>query len=527
MKRSFSTLLLCWGASVTALVSHGATTNWLTYAPAPPDNPLKGFVTYPGPRFAFPHSLVWNYLSLRSLMTGPTNFNWEPLEAELNAAARQGRQFIPRFHMDFPGQPIAIPQFLIDAGVRVRIWTNTNTQPWPPAVSYTPDYQDARTRAALTNFIHALGARYDGDARLAFLPMGLLGTWGEWHNSPHDEWFASKTVQREVMDAYGAAFNTTRILARYPAGANDFVYASNAQRPLGYHDDSFAWATMETVRPGDEWFFRSRLIRAGAVDKWREHPIGGEVRPEVWDCLWNETTCAPPGQEFDRCATHTHATWLANHGVFQGKLDGDRLERALAAARLLGYEFHVARVVIGDASTDAPLSVGLTVTNTGIAPFYYDWSVELGVIDASGMLLKTWPLAHRLTGILPGGPAVAWDHRVAGLALVPGSYHLALRAVHPLPNGKPLRFANQSQDQHRAGWLALGQLRVEARPRLRAEIQSDGRLNLEILEPASRPLRLESSSDLAVWQVVASGVPPFEGLALSGFSRFFRVRISP
>lgn len=33
---------------------------------------------------------------------------------------------------------------------------------------------------------------------------------------------------------------------------------------------------------------------------------------------------------------------------------------------------------------------------------------------------------------------------------------VAVRFINPLPNGKPLRFANKNQDQHAVGWLTLG-----------------------------------------------------------------------
>ena len=43
----------------------------LVYAPAAPDNPLKGFIPYPRTRSAFPHSMVWDYTKLSEVMTGP------------------------------------------------------------------------------------------------------------------------------------------------------------------------------------------------------------------------------------------------------------------------------------------------------------------------------------------------------------------------------------------------------------------------------------------------------------------------
>lgn len=440
-------------AGLTVLAQPGTP---LTYAPAPPDNPLKGFVPYLRSGLTFPHSLEWDYTSLATVMTGPTNFNWAPFDAKLEAAAARGHQFIARFYLEWPGKPTGVPQFLLDAGVPLRAWTNTNTQPHPPAVDHTPDYEDARLRAALTNFIHALGARYDGDPRLGFIGLGLLGTWGEWHNHPNTHWFASKTVQREVMDAYAAAFKRTRLVARYPAGPDHARYAENAARPFGYHDDSFAWATVDTGRKQDDWFFQSLLRRASATEKWRTQPIGGEVRPEVWDCLFREPTCAPKGQDFEASLTATHASWLCYEGAFRPRLTGADRERAVRAAQRLGYEFHISHASLVAAA--GHWDIKLAVTNTGVAPFYYDWPVELGALNAAGQLAATWPTGWKLTGILPGESAREWTHRVPRSALPAGEHRLLLRVPNALLKGSPVRFANTAQDRDRDGWLSLGLL---------------------------------------------------------------------
>lgn len=450
-------LLVLLGATLASPVLHAAPME-LTYAPAPPDNPLKGFVPYLRADTTFPHSLEWDYTKLSDLMTGPTNFNWTPLDAKLNAAASRGHHFFARFYLEWPGKTTGVPQYLIAAGLTMRRWTNTNTQPHPPAIDHTPDYEDPRLRAALTNFIHALGRRYDGDPRLGFVGLGLLGTWGEWHNYPNDQWFASKTVQREVMDAYEAAFKQTKLVARYPAGTNDFRYADNGARPIGYHDDSFAWATVHTGRRNDGWFFETRLRSAQALGKWRTQPIGGEVRPEVWKCLFDEPSCAPKGQEFDRCVAVTHVSWLCNEGVFRGQVQGAARERALRAVQRMGYELHVASAAI--TVLNGQLNVALTVTNTGVAPFYYDWPVELAVRDAGGQLAATWKPDWPLSAIQPGEPASIWRFANRVSALKPGTHHLLLRVPNPLPKGLPLRFANQTQDQHLPGWLTL----VEFKP---------------------------------------------------------------
>lgn len=426
----------------------------LSYAPAPADNPLKGFVPYLRADATFPHSLEWDYTRLSDVMLGSERYDWAPFEAKLAAAASRGHQFIARFYLEWPGRKTGVPAFLIEAGLLMRTWTNTNTQPHPPAIDQTPDYEDPRLRAALTNFIQALGRRYDGDPRLGFLELGLLGTWGEWHNHPRNEWFASKSLQTEVMDAFEAAFKKTRLVARYPAGPDDARYADNSRRAFGYHDDSFAWATVHTGKSSESWFFETLLRKAGVTEKWRTQPIGGEVRPEVWKCLFDEPSCAPKGQEFDRCLESTHASWLCNEGVFRGQIQGAARDRALQAAQRLGYEFHVARADIK--LSPETLSIALTVTNTGIAPFYYDWPVELGALDAGGKLATTWPTDWRLTAIQPGRSSSPWQFRAPASSLKPGLHRLLLRVPNPLPKGSPLKFANRTQDEHLPGWLTLG-----------------------------------------------------------------------
>ncbi|MBL9135046.1 MAG: DUF4832 domain-containing protein [Verrucomicrobiales bacterium] len=426
----------------------------LSYAPAPPDNPLKGFVPYLRADATFPHSLEWDYTRLSDVMLGSDRFDWAPFEAKLDAAASRGHQFVARFYLEWPGRKTGVPTFLIEAGLPMRTWTNTNTQPHPPAVDQTPDYEDPRLRAALTNFIHTLGKRYDGDPRLGFLELGLLGTWGEWHNYPRNEWFASKTVQTEVMDAFEAAFKKTRLVARYPAGPDDAKHADNSRRAFGYHDDSFAWATVHTGKPSESWFFETLLRKAGVTEKWRTQPIGGEVRPEVWKCLFDEPSCAPKGQDFDRCLESTHASWLCNEGVFRGQIQGAARDRAVQAAQRLGYELHVTRADL--AMNQDVLAVAMTVTNTGVAPFYYDWPVELGALDAGGTLTQTWMTDWRLTKIQPGTPSVLWEFHAPLTALKPGSHRLLLRVSNPLPKGAPLKFANRTQDEHLPGWLTLG-----------------------------------------------------------------------
>ncbi len=431
----------------------------LEYVPAAIDNPLKGLVPYSGEkRDKFPHSMEFNYVPLGELMTGMNEFNWEPLEALLNDVASRGHQTVFRIWMVYPGKDEGIPQFLIKDGVKVTTWLNDNTAPFPPAEVHTPDYNDPRVRAALKSFIAAMGKKYDGDPRIGFITAGLLGTWGEWHEYPREDLFASKETQAEVLDAYAAAFRTTPVLLRYPTGDDHWIYTKNADRPFGYHDDSFAWATLDTGRKKDDWFFMPSLKAAGpeALSKWKTHPIGGEIRPELWGEIFDDKVTHKQAQNFDQCVQETHASWLMDTGMMEKKQSSTRIKNAGRAVQKMGYEFHVTQASVNE--QDGTTKVSVQLHNTGVAPFYYDWKIIVAAIDENGVPGKEWPTDWKLTGLLPGDTR-DWQLSLEESEIPDDSEFLAFRVVNPLPNGMPLRFANSMERQQSDGWFRVDKSR--------------------------------------------------------------------
>lgn len=419
---------------------------------APVDNPLKGFVPYAGQAQGFPHSLEFQYLSLSALMKGPGTFDWDPMERFLEGVRSRGCQAIFRVYVEYPGRPTGVPEYLLREGVRLHEWPGETARKAGGERDTTPDYEDPRLRAALVGFVEALGRRYDGDARIGFITAGLLGSWGEWHCHPHREWFASREVQREVMDAYERAFRRTPVLLRYPAGDDSREHAGNGSRRFGYHDDSFAWATLETGRRADDWFYLALLRKAGgtAWERWRTAPIGGEIRPELWPCLWTAGGCER-AQDFGRCVRETHVTWLMDSSISRPMAAADR-ERALAAARSLGYELGVVQARAG--WSGSRLDVRLTLTNSGVAPFLAGWPVEVFAVGADGTE-RVGTVPFQLEELMPGTAVeagVALD--LAGFAGDP--IRLLVGVANPMRGGKPLRFANVDGGGDGRGRLTLG-----------------------------------------------------------------------
>jgi hypothetical protein len=469
----------------------GAATNSysLSYTPAPPANPLKGFMPYSGSYTAFPYSMEWSYLPLNSLMSGPTNFQWSSLDTLLQDDADRGHQTVFRVYLDYPTLPSGIPQYLLNAGLITYSYDDYGND----GISVCPDYENALLDQALTNFIAALGARYDGDSRIGFVELGLLGYWGEWHTYPETNWFASIAVQNEVLAAYTNAFHKTKLLVRWPAGS-----FNPAPLPLGYHDDSFAY---DTIAP-PSYNFLGLLAAAGETNKWLAQPIGGEVRPEVQSCLWdtNQPNCVPAGQGFSNCVVLTHASWMLNQYVFDPGFTGAEQSLALAGARQLGYELYVSNAILTDARTSGPLSVSVGILNTGVAPFYYDWPVQLGVLNSNHTLVQSWTVPWKLSSLLPATNTV-WSCTQSNRGLALGQFKLLMSVPNPMTNGIMLRFANQAQDADLSGWLTLGQFSVVAivaQPTLKAGVSSSS-FALQVNGAAPGLWTVQGTSNLLTW----------------------------
>ena len=338
------------------------------------ENPLRGFYTnydWGEPVHDFPASLEFAYIPLSELMSGPSNFTFDTgLEPRLLAAEGRSHQIILRPYIDYPTKASGLPAFL-EGQVEMRSYSEHGG-------GMSPDYNNLELRAALSSFIQAFGQAYDGDTRIALIQLGLLGFWGEWHTWPHSEWFPNDEYLTEILNAYDDSFNETLLQVRYPV-------ANSPNLEIGFHDDSFAHSTIGDV----EWYFHPRLLSSGAGEHWKKSPIGGELRPEVQQSIFEDSSNSQH-QNFTQCVEATHASMLLNYAAFSGGLNSsNEIKNAEAAALSLGYALHVSHATLSNNQ------LNITIVNQGIAPFYYPLSLQL--MDSANNTLT-----HDLPQYLPG-----------------------------------------------------------------------------------------------------------------------------
>ena len=332
-------------------------------------NPLKGLLSsylWSEPHNDLPHSLEFIYVPLNSLVSGPETYTFEAgLEPHLQAASARGNHVVMRVFIDYPSREYGLPEYLEEL---------VSCSPYSEyGGGCSPDYSNPHLQSAILNFISEFGSRYDGDNRLGFIQMGLLGYWGEWHTFPNTSDFASGLFQQEVIEMFDTSFQTTPLQIRYPI-------QDSASRPIGFHDDSFAYATVGDV----DWYFWSKMEAAGAENRWMDVPTGGEVYPPIQSTLFTDAfVVGEDGQDFDSVVSITHATYMLIYSAFSmngtGYVD-QQLDIAKQSSLAMGYEYTIESITVEAANLRGDIvdmRLEIANRNSGVAPFYYPLNLSL------------------------------------------------------------------------------------------------------------------------------------------------------
>lgn len=404
------------------------------------NNPLKGWCPYitADTTLTQPYSMAFVLASWRELepKEGDYRFKeWE--ERNWNSVNATGKHIVFRVFIDHPNEPTGIPQWLLDKGLKTTAYSEHGG-------GRSPDYENAKMKKGMKRLIAELGRRYDKNPRVAFIQLGLLGFWGEWHTSPHPKLFASAKTQELVIDAFHNAFPQKILMARNPIG-----YAGQ-QSWLGFHDDAFPADT----EGSEAWMFLSAMRSAGRMDNWKSAVIGGEMVPDEaskWLGAKYEVT--------KKAVEKAHFTWMGPYcpALEKTQPDSEFEYRSQELVRKMGYEFILKEISHPEKVQQGKLmSIVISGLNQGVAPFYYRWPVELVLLDESDGLVKRMPLECDIRTWLPGSFTLKANITIDAPA---AHYKLGLGMVDPWTNAPAVAFANDLK-RVAAGWTHISEIEV-------------------------------------------------------------------
>ncbi|MCC3375052.1 DUF4832 domain-containing protein [Cohnella sp. REN36] len=444
------------------------------------DNPLMGWAGWANASepLAQPHKLVYANIAWRDLEPEKGKFDWAGIERKFQFAKwrAEGTRINLRFVLDDPGDDpdMDIPQWLYDELVKAEGETGAGKRYDTPDTvvgkGFAPNYASKTLIAEHERVLTELGKRYDGDPLIAFVQIGSLGHWGEFHNWPEEVSgvFPNLSVSDRYVEHYLHAFPHKLIGMRKP-------FPIAASKRLGLFNDVFGskGATDEWLNWTEEgWNGIEPYVDAGQdpaaaqaaskmPDFWKDNYSGGEFyngNPLL--SLTNDTI-----METLRQARASHTSWLGPSSPAPYKLGKDIDEGVQANIDLLhntmGYRFVLESVSHGaKAAAGRGTTVRMTWNNKGVAPFYAAWPLALALIDERGKLVDG--SVRRLGGAdvrkwLPGQQALEAEYEVPA-KLTPGAYRLAVAILDP-DTGKPgvhLAVEGERAD----GWTALDKLQI-------------------------------------------------------------------
>lgn len=334
----------------------------------------------------------------------------------------------------------------------------------------------------ITAFIEKLGEAWDNDPRVAAIEAGIWGNWGEHHihplSVPGGDDRIPKDIQMVMGDAFSRSFHNKKIMVRY---ASEFVDYN-----FGCYWDSFGLP--EDQRSGE------MIIRK---NNWREQMNSGEVAYDWGD---QETVGRSPNGTLKSAKstdhiidwikrTHTSSLgWVANY------TQGDRslAENAAKMQKAFGYRFVVQSADYNQiVNPGGILTLAFEVANTGSAPFYYQWPVEVSLLNRQRKPVWTGLVRVDIRKWLPDRVYAVGDEFVIPEDIPKGTYTLALAVLDPAGNLPSLRFANKNY--YNGGRTPLGTIGVGQKPNTNRiepfdSLYSDRSLCYR-LEPESAPVQ--------------------------------------
>lgn len=311
-------------------------------------NPLKGF------RTRYPHPFA---------TLSKTYIKWSDLESTESDGIDKILRYCDQQWKDYPERNMkAIP----------RIWlympNDSGKSGWPYDLEIG-DYSSAKFKERVVRLIKKLGAAWDNDPRVAYVEMGIIGYWGEHHHP-----VVSQEMEKVLGDSFTAAFKHKLVMVRRPKDFSDYNF--------GIYWDSWAhYGQIDSLTDGGKGIMALR-------DRWKTAVIGGEI---AYD--WGNYRIHPGDDINDTLGSRDHLEFLldsirryhCNHiGIpYYDQRQPLIIRGAEKVQKALGYRFVIDEVRYPkELLPGEKFDVSFVVRNIGSSPFYYNWPVEVSLLDS-------------------------------------------------------------------------------------------------------------------------------------------------
>lgn len=300
--------------------------------------------------------------------------------------------------------------------------------------------------------ITALAKKFDGDARITTIQLGLLGMWGEWHQSGCENFAPKAEIKQKIVDAYKAHFKVTPLQMRYAS-------PQAKQTNFGFHEDFFPSFTsncdkgLPRCNDSGDWNLEYGFTHVvpDARDNWKVSPISGESPLADQKNTWINSEA----YKIVQIIQDYHFSFLGPAGKHQEAGHEFGLNYL---QNQLGYRFQLNNLQLPSVIKQEQVAIDATLEQVGSAPSYFPTTLMIDWLDQTGTVVKTTAFSENLQSLLPAQTRTLSETHTLGLA--DGIYELRAYLLMQQPvSGKPIALANKGRDI--ANRLVLGKVTVK------------------------------------------------------------------
>lgn len=402
-------------------------------------NPLKGWTPWSisADKAEYPISMAFVLMKWSDIEPYEGNYEFARLEEtlQMDELRKQGVRFVLRIVCDYPSdeEHMDIPQWLYDKTYGDGQWYDNSY-----GKGYSPNYYNPAFLEAHRRLMEKLGEYYGNDEQIAFIELGSLGHWGEWHVniSSGIMAFPKSVVTDKYVQHYLDNFDASRLLLRRP-------FHIGADEKMGLYNDSFGqeeshelW--LDWIRNGYVSDQNQESL-SGMPDFWKYAPSGGEFSSAA-DVKYYFTDGLEETTEFIR---RSHTTFIGPHcGV--DLQDEECTDGVLQLGSEMGYCFRVNEAVLTRKFLNKKLFLQFEIENIGVAPIYENWKMMVHIVDSDGKVVCDGLFDIGLDQILPGKKDISIT--IEGAELERGDYEIIIGFVDPLTGNPGIRLANECED---------------------------------------------------------------------------------
>ena len=392
-------------------------------------NPYMGFAPpADGGPYPQPHSLVYANFTWADLEPEKGHYDFDGIEKKFRLSywKKKNIKLIFRVVLDTPRDEKHkdIPEWLYKEINKDGTWYEHE---W--GKGFSPNYSNKKLIAYHEQLIKKLAERYNNDPEIAFIEIGSIGHWGEFHTLQQDGIyipFPKLPVVETYVNQYTENFDQKILLMRRP-------YQIAIDSKMGLFNDMFG-KKPDTVDEFWEWVtkgYTSWLTKEknpSMTGYWRYAPTGGEFAPtDHWEDYFSQT-------KFDSTMDQlklTHVSWLGPSSPADYSKNGKLSSNINKFLSKVGYHFQLVKEIHQE-NTKAGASTELLMDweNSGVAPFYYQWPLEISLADTNGKIVYKEQTKVDIRKWIPGihheKVSITIPHKLAN-----GEYNLCVAILDP------------------------------------------------------------------------------------------------